>query len=393
MKRTKTSRTVVVPLMILAILALLVVLKLTASVLIPIVCAMFLYLLFVPLASKLDSAKVPRVISTVIVLLILFLILLVVFYIMSTVLATVAQLLPEYYNRLLQWDAMLTDTLRNRFESDIFQEKSLLGMFNINWSGMIGTLVSKASTIVLNLAKSIGLIFVYLLFLMIERGTFVQKVMKFYPDEQGRRISILVARIVREVERYLVIKTVISLATGICVGVMCYFVGYELYFLAGLIAFAFNFIPSIGSIVATILIVLLSAFQFLPSFIPILIILFGMFAIEMVIGNLIDPKVSGDQLNISPFMILVSLALWGYIWGVIGMLLSVPFVSILRIVSSHVRQLKFVELLLSNPKEAFKDGVHSKKRRKNETLTEEEHFIFGDEDAWNLPQEREREDD
>ena len=62
----------------------------------------------------------------------------------------------------------------------------------------------------------------------------------------------------------------------------------------------------------------------------------------MIIGNVIDPKVSGNRLNISPFMLLVSLAFWGYVWGVIGMLFSVPFLSILKIISSHVRQLKFV---------------------------------------------------
>lgn len=377
MKVQKPARTITIPLTIIAIILVVYLLKVASSVFIPIVCAMFLYLLFVPLANKLDSRHVPRVISTIIVLLILFLILTLIFHVLTVVTTSVASSLPEYYNRVVELDSQLSTWLNEHFDSEAFKDKSLFDVFNINWTGMIASIVSHISNLVLTIGKSIGLIFVYLLFLMIERGSFVKKIMKFYPDEQGRRVSVMTGTIIKEVQRYLVIKTIISLATGICVGLICYFVGYNLYFLAGLMAFAFNYIPSIGSIVVTILITIMSALQFLPNLIPVAIILGGIIITEMVIGNLIDPKVSGDQLNISPFMILLSLAMWGYIWGVIGMLFSVPFVSILRIVSSHVKQLKFMELLLSNPKETLDN---SKKKKK--ANSDDDNFVFGDEDKY-----------
>ena len=395
MRLPKTSKTVTVPLFIIATILSIFALRAASSVIIPIVCAVFLYLIFVPLASKMDTAHVPHIISTISVLLILVMVLLVVFYVLSMVITSIVTLLPEYYKKFSELDVQITTMLHERFNNEMFSGRSITDILNINWSGMIAGIVTRASNIAVSLAKSIGLIFVYLLFLMFERGTFVRKISKFYPDEQGRRVSIVVRRIIREVERYLVIKSVISLATGICVGLLCYFVGYNLYFLAGLMAFAFNFIPSIGSIVVTILITGLSVIQFMPNFVPVLIILGGIVVIEMIIGNLIDPKISGDQLNISPFMLLLSLAFWGYVWGVIGMLFSVPFLSVLKIISSHVKQLKFVELILTNPKEAFAEDnldKDNKKKRKN-VLSEDENFVFGDEDEWTLPREHEDEEE
>lgn len=390
MRAAKTSKAITVPLSIIAALLCIFALKTASSVLIPIVSAVFLYLIFVPVASWMDNAHVPRAVSTIAVLLVLTMVLLVVFYVLSMVITSIVTLLPDYYNKFQELDIMITTMLHERFNSEMFSGRSITSILNINWAGMLAGIIAKASNIAISLSKAIGLIFVYLLFLMFERGTFVKKIGKFYPDEQGRRISIVVRRIIREVERYLVIKTIMSLATGVCVGLLCYFVGYDLYFLAGLMAFSFNYIPSIGSIVVTILITALSAIQFLPDFVPVLIILGGTVLIEMIIGNLIDPKVSGDQLNISPFMILLSLAFWGYIWGVIGMLFSVPFLSIIKIISSHVKQLRFVELLIINPKDALSDDSYSKDKKK--TIFDDENFVFGDEDEWSLPREHEDED-
>ena len=391
MKRQRTSKLITVPLITLALIALVFALKITASVLIPISCAVFLYLIFVPIASKLDDANVPHIISTVLVLLILVIFLLVMFFVLVSVFNSVAQLAPDYYKKIIEFDKSLAAALHQKFDSDFFNGRTLTESININWTGIVSTIVAKASNMIITLGKAIGLIFVYLLFLMFERGTFVRKIAIFYPDEQGRRITVLVKRIIVEIERYLVIKTVISLATGLCVGLLCFFVGYDLFFLAGLLAFVLNYIPSIGSIIATLIVTVLSFFQFFPDVVPPIIIFSGIIVIEMIIGNVIDPKVSGNRLNISSFMLLLSLAFWGYVWGVIGMLFSVPFLSIMKIVSSHVRQLKFVELVITNPKEIFKNNKDNKGSAKMQSLPEEENFIFGDEDEWSLPEEKEDE--
>lgn len=391
MKRQRTSKLITVPLITLALIALVFALKITASVLIPISCAVFLYLIFVPIASKLDDANVPHIISTVLVLLILVIFLLVMFFVLVSVFNSVAQLAPDYYKKIIEFDKSLAAALHQKFDSDLFNGRTLTESININWTGIVSTIVAKASNMIITLGKAIGLIFVYLLFLMFERGTFVRKIAIFYPDEQGRRITVLVKRIIVEIERYLVIKTVISLATGLCVGLLCFFVGYDLFFLAGLLAFVLNYIPSIGSIIATLIVTVLSFFQFFPDVVPPIIIFSGIIVIEMIIGNVIDPKVSGNRLNISSFMLLLSLAFWGYVWGVIGMLFSVPFLSIMKIVSSHVRQLKFVELVITNPKEIFKNNKDNKGSAKMQSLPEEENFIFGDEDEWSLPEEKEDE--
>ena len=117
-------------------------------------------------------------------------------------------------------------------------------------------------------------------------------------------------------------------------------------------AFAFNFIPSIGSIAVTALITLMSIIQFYPTWdTPIFIGLFITIT-QILIGNILDPKLQGNQLDLSPLLILISLTFWGYIWGVIGMFLAVPMLEILRIIFNNIDTLKPLATFISSGKRA-----------------------------------------
>ncbi len=135
----------------------------------------------------------------------------------------------------------------------------------------------------------------------------------------------------RDIRRYLILKTLISLATGVCFWVILTSFGIELALVFGVLTFVLNFIPSVGSIIATMLPIPIALVQF-ETLGPVIAIVVLMTLVQMVIGNGIDPLLMGQNLNLSPVTILAALVFWGLIWGVVGMLLAAPLTAILRIV-------------------------------------------------------------
>ncbi|MDN3648758.1 AI-2E family transporter [Reinekea marina] len=138
-----------------------------------------------------------------------------------------------------------------------------------------------------------------------------------------------VKRFSKLVQRYLLIKTLISIATGLIVGIFLWLLGVDYPVIWGTLAFLMNFVPNIGSMLAAIPPVLLASIQLgLPGF---LISLTGFVGINMVIGNFIEPKLMGRTLDISPLIVFLSLVFWGWILGPVGMLLAIPLTVVIKI--------------------------------------------------------------
>ncbi len=132
------------------------------------------------------------------------------------------------------------------------------------------------------------------------------------------------------INRYLVIKVTVSFATGVLVWLILTLVGLELAFVFGVAAFALNFVPSVGSLIATLLPAPVALGQFgfeLPMFLAIL----GPGAVQFAIGNVIEPLVQGEGLDLHPITVLLSLMFWFTIWGIPGMLIAAPLTSVVRI--------------------------------------------------------------
>jgi len=153
-----------------------------------------------------------------------------------------------------------------------------------------------------------------------------------------------------QVTRYLTAKFFISLANGIIFAVSFHLVGLEFAILWGVIQFLLNFIPTIGSIVAAVGIALSALIQFWPDPGPILVVLIIILAGNIVIGYFLDPKIIGDHVGISPLMIMVSLLIWGWIWGFAGMLIAVPMTVIIKIICENVPIMGPVSVLIGSRK-------------------------------------------
>ena len=162
------------------------------------------------------------------------------------------------------------------------------------------------------------------------------------------------AEVEKQVEHYIVTKALISLATGVLVGLTLAVLGVDLALVFGLLAFLLNFIPSVGSIIATLLpvpVVVVSP-DISTTTATLAILLPGL--IQIVIGNIVEPKVMGEALDLHPIVILMTLIVWGMLWGVVGMLLATPMTAILKILFERLEPMAPVAQVLAGRLDALR---------------------------------------
>ena len=190
------------------------------------------------------------------------------------------------------------------------------------------------------------MVFIFLVFLLLGKPYFNYKVKKAFAPLYATRIISILNSIAGEIGRYLSVQFLISLATGILVWLALMFLGVQFAITWGALAFLLNFIPTVGSIIASVPPVLLALVQFHPSYWQSIATLLVLLTIQMSIGNVLAPKVLGDQLNLSPVVVLLSLVFWGWLWGIAGAILSVPIASAVKIVCEHIEPLHPIAVMM-----------------------------------------------
>lgn len=166
----------------------------------------------------------------------------------------------------------------------------------------------------------------------------------------------MLGNIVSQVTRYISIKFIISLATGVLVWLGLTIVRQDFALVWGFFAFVMNFIPTFGSIFSWALTTLFAVLQFYPAPAPIAFAAIWLLLINFVLGNIVEPRIEGQNLGISPFIILVSLSLWGWMWGFVGMIIAVPIMVIIKIVCVNFSFLHPIAIFLGNrPQDTQRD--------------------------------------
>lgn len=229
-------------------------------------------------------------------------------------------------------------------------------LFNINLNNEMSAILSSLDIkkILSQLASSLSsilshstMILIYLLFIFLESDSFRLKIDALIPNETNQQKFIeILQRIEASLSSYFRVKTLMSLLTGFLSFIALFIIGVDFPIFWAFLIFLLNYIPTIGSLIATIFPALFSLLQF-GSFIPFILILGVIGAIQQVVGNVVEPKLMGKTLNISPLVTILALAIWGELWGVIGMLLSVPITVIMIIVLSKFKATEKVAILLS----------------------------------------------
>ena len=315
-----------------------VVLKLARPVLIPFILAVFLSYIIDPVLTFLTRCRCPRPWAVPIVLVMMAVVLyLAGVLVYSSGKAFVTEL-PKYQGRIADFGRLLGNGL-GPFKIDIPAALDSLDFNRVASTGL------KAIGPFFGFLGKILLVFLFLVFIVAGRGRLEAKIPKALGDGHAGRIHGVLDRINLQIRRYLVIKTAIGIGNGLMVWIVLAAFGVDFAFLFGLLAFALNYIPNIGSLIATVLRVGFAAFQFGNFWTPfwILVITVGL---DNVLGNFIEPRVLGKGLGLSPLLVFFSLLFWGWLWGIPGMILSVPLTAVVRIVCQNIPALRPVAVLM-----------------------------------------------
>ncbi|MFV0507020.1 MAG: AI-2E family transporter [Bacteroidales bacterium] len=196
-------------------------------------------------------------------------------------------------------------------------------------------------------ASNVVLILIYLVFLVIEYFAFPLKMKAMFPNRtKFAEASDIIKQIGSVTQTYITLKTAVSLLTAGASYILLIIIGVDFAVFWAFLIFLFNYIPSIGSIIATIFPSLMALIQF-ESFNKFILVLIGVGAIQMIVGNYVEPRITGDKLNISPLVVMLSLALFGTLWGIMGMFLCVPITVILILVFAQFKDTQKIAMLLS----------------------------------------------
>jgi AI-2 transport protein TqsA len=337
-------------------------LKVGSSVTLPLAISFFFFLLVNPMINKLERVRVPRLIAITLAMLLLVVIFVIMILFISLSVNTIIEGLPKYSSRFYYIfggiEAMLEERLGLEADLQLFE------LLAIDWQGLLINTLTRISNSAVSISSTAVLVFIFVLFLLLERQSLIPKLRTALPNRNGMKLAVMFERINRQTSRYLVLKSFISLITGILFFVAAIATRLDFPFVWGVLAFIFNFIPSIGSVIITLMTVLMALLQFFPEYLNILYVAVIMTLIQTVMGNILDPRLQGSQLNLSPFVILVALVFWGFIWGIVGMFLAVPLTSILQIFFANTKGLKPVAILISSGKIYRKQIAEEDKRRR-----------------------------
>lgn len=354
-----------------------IVLKELSHIFIPLFIAIFLFFVFSPLNNFLIRKKIPGFLITIIDLVLTAIIIYGAGRIIIESLVQFADGLPVYGDKLnkivreFARELNIRDPFLRRFSLEQIIQK-------LDYQSLAGSLL--AST--LNLVGSVLFVLFFFVFVVSGEKTIYDAIKEYYvyrkvkpqvkrlkkslkqtPFDNKRDIELELLHeklerekqlaetfntIIEQIQRYVIAKVGINLLAGILTTVILSFTGIEYPIVWGLFVFLFNFIPTIGSAVALILPVLFALVQF-DSTGSAVLIAFIMAIIQTIAFNLIEPLIIGRRLNLNPLLILLSVLIWGYIWGIVGMLMAVPITAIIKIILSNSKSnyLKFLSNLMS----------------------------------------------
>ncbi len=246
--------------------------------------------------------------------------------------------MPAYQQNVKQ----VSDQINSTFDIDLAATVAKY-LEDFNYTGVLSNLFTALTSVF----GDAFLVILYLVFILLEEPIFPRKFKAIYnTPERYKHASELMDKIDHSTSSYMAIKSLMSLLTGVLSFIVLLAIGVDAAFFWAFLIFLLNYIPAIGSIIATLFPTVFAMLQFGDLTHPILVLaIVG--TIQVAVGNILEPRVMGNSLNISTLVVFITLAVWGAIWGVIGMLLSVPITVILILVLSEIPTTRSFAILLS----------------------------------------------
>lgn len=214
----------------------------------------------------------------------------------------------------------------------------------------------------------------FLIFIIFEANSLPSRIAAAFPGEGSSKVEVVVERIEESINKYVIVKTGVSLGTAVCSMLIMWLFGVDLWFLWGMLTFLFNYVPYIGSLLATIPPLILGL-AILPGGVWLMLLVL-LLVNQQVWGNIIETKWTGSQLDISPVLLLLVVAFAFWLWGILGMVLSVPLFVILKIVLENIPSTHSIAILMSETAPDFLTAYES--ALSDGLLTDEEKKMLSD---------------
>lgn len=312
-----------------------------SPLLVPFLLAVFLAVLCATPLRWLTEHHVPRVLAVILIVLVILSLGTVVGAVLGTTLVDFTRSIPRY---------------EAGFQAQLANLEHLLERFGVEGSrevlneyfdptrlfGYMGVLVTSLGQVLTNGA----LIILTMVFILLETAGFPAKIQAAFGEADANEAQLGFQRVGQSVRRYVALKTVISLGTGIGVAVWLTILGVDYPILWGVLAFLLNFVPNIGSFIAGIPPVLLAFLSFGLG--TAVVAALGILVVNVIMANILEPRVMGYGVGLSTLVVFVSLVFWGWVLGPVGMLLSVPLTVIFRIILETNESTRWIAILLGS---------------------------------------------
>lgn len=314
------------------------VLRSARSVVMPLVVAWLLSYIFKPIVRKLEKKKIPPTLSITLLLILFLGVCLLAFTFLYRRLMPFVNAFPAYYERLIH------------LIQDVGQSTDLPTdlLIEFDWGKRLTSWLLTLPGTAISLVSNLFLVIVFLIFILLGTPAPGGKLKRAFSPTTAERVQQVINAISAQIGRYLVTAVIISAATGIAAWLALTAIGVDFAVNWGVLAFVLNFIPYIGSILASIPPILVALVKFYPDLGPAIATSIALLIIQMGIGNFLTPKVMGDALDINPIIVLVSLLFWGWLWGGVGAVLAVPIAVVIKIVCENIPSLRPVAILMES---------------------------------------------
>jgi len=317
------------------------------AILMPLVLAVLIAYLIAALGNRIEQVSLgswhpPGWLGLMGAILILLLVIAVTVQIAAGNIRAVVEAAPVYQDRLQEMFSQGTAYAARLLKLDAPPTfTSLVQEINLR------ALVQRFADAFQSIAANTFQVFAYVAFLLLEMRTFDRKLRAVFPDKaQEQRVRGMLERMGSKIETYVLIKTAISLLNGVLSYVILWLFGVDFAGFWALLVFVLNFIPYIGSPIAMLFPTVLALLQF-GSFVTAALVLGCLVGVQAFVENVIEPQVTGKSLNLSPVVMIISLSTWGAMWGITGMILSVPLMVMMMIVLAQFPKTRPVAVLMS----------------------------------------------
>lgn len=360
----RRPRAVHVLILVAALVVIIAGLKQAQDFLIPVMLAFFIATVSFPITNWLRNRRIPRALAVLITVLVDFAFLAGVVLLAITIIGDLQEEWNnQYFNltrdrieegsvalsqQLERWGVdNATEQINQAVTKNLaeLREIDFMQVLNIG-SNVLGRVVSFLGT---------SLIVIILTVFMLTEARMFGRRMDAICDARGPNIQRMLSAL-KDTQRYLGIKTIISLVTGTLAGTLCWVAGLDFFILWGILAFALNFIPVIGSVIAGVPPTLLALLVHGPP--EAIAVLGGYFIINTFLGNFIEPMLMGNRFGLSTLVVLLSVMFWGWIWGPFGMLLAVPLTMVVKVILDNTQEFRWIAVAIG--KESVRPGEEAR---------------------------------